>query len=77
MGKVGRHKQHGDLLLGELLRDGADAPNRGRARPLGERGNPVPDRAGGRGGDLVEGGADRGAEVIVEAVGLGGRLRWR
>ena len=44
----------------------SSAANRARARPPGARGNQVTDRADGRGGDLVEGGAD----AIVEAVGL-------
>ncbi len=41
-GYVSRHYQHRDLLLGQLLRDGLDAANRGRARPLDARGNQIP-----------------------------------
>ena len=69
-GHVRRHQQHRDLLLGQLIGDGPDAANRGRVWLLGARRDQVTDSADGRGGDLVEGGVDRGAEAVVEATGL-------
>jgi thioredoxin reductase len=70
LGHVSRQQQHRDLLLGQLLGDVLDAAHRARGRPRGALGHQVTDGADGGGGDLVEGGADRGAEVSVAAVGL-------
>jgi len=38
--------------------------------PSAREGNQIADSADGRGGDVVESGADRGAQVIVAAIGL-------
>jgi hypothetical protein len=64
-GRVRRRQQDRDLLFGQLIRDGLKATNRARVRLPGARGRQIRDRADGRGGDLIQGGADGGAEVMT------------